>query len=88
MTEIDLLIVGAGPVGLYGAYYAGVRGLSCAVVVATDVTPEELITWCRDGLAHFKAPRQVVFADDLPKTATGKLQRFKVRRLLASSPIG
>ena len=35
--------------------------------------------WCRDGLAHFKAPRKVVFVDDLPKTATGKLQRFKVR---------
>jgi len=32
VTEVDLLIVGAGPVGLYGAYYAGVRGLSCAVV--------------------------------------------------------
>ena len=58
-----------------------------AVVVATDVTPEELITWCRDGLAHFKAPRQVVFADDLPKTATGKLQRFKVRALLVESVV-
>ena len=32
MTEVDILIVGAGPVGLYGAYYAGVRGLSVAVV--------------------------------------------------------
>ncbi|MGI8522446.1 MAG: NAD(P)/FAD-dependent oxidoreductase [Nocardioides sp.] len=30
--EVDLLIVGAGPVGMYGAYYAGVRGLSVAVV--------------------------------------------------------
>jgi len=30
--EVDVLIVGAGPVGLYGAYYAGVRGLSVAVV--------------------------------------------------------
>ena len=58
-----------------------------AVVVATGVTPEELITWCRDGLAHFKAPRQVVFADDLPKTATGKLQRFKVRALLVESVV-
>ena len=29
-TEVDVLIVGAGPVGLYGAYYAGVRGLSVA----------------------------------------------------------
>ncbi|UUZ45528.1 NAD(P)/FAD-dependent oxidoreductase [Janibacter limosus] len=31
-TKVDLLIVGAGPVGLFGAYYAGVRGLSTAVV--------------------------------------------------------
>ena len=31
-VEVDILIVGAGPVGLYGAYYAGARGLSVAVV--------------------------------------------------------
>ena len=30
--EVDLLLVGAGPAGLYGAYYAGVRGLRVAVV--------------------------------------------------------
>jgi len=53
------------------------------VVVAPGVTPEELVGWCRDGLAHFKAPRQVVFVDELPKTATGKLQRFKVREQVA-----
>lgn len=32
MTDVDVLIVGAGPVGLFGAYYAGVRGLRTAVV--------------------------------------------------------
>ena len=37
MHDVDLLLVGAGPVGLYGAYYAGVRGLSVAVV---DSLPE------------------------------------------------
>ncbi len=31
-VEVDILIVGAGPVGLFGAYYAGVRGLRTAVV--------------------------------------------------------
>jgi benzoate-CoA ligase family protein len=62
-----------------------------AVVVRGDapgdaeVDEAALIAWCRDGLAHFKAPRHVVFADDLPKTATGKLQRFKVRALLAAA---
>ncbi len=57
-----------------------------AVVVAEAVDEAELVAWCRDGLAHFKAPRQVIFVDDLPKTATGKLQRFKVRGLFSDSP--
>src|SRR3954463_8225718 len=35
--QVDLLIVGAGPSGLYGAYYAGFRGLSSAIV---DALPE------------------------------------------------
>jgi acyl-coenzyme A synthetase/AMP-(fatty) acid ligase len=47
---------------------------------------QDLVGWCRDGLAHFKAPRRVVFVEDLPKTATGKLQRFKVRDQLADRP--
>ena len=37
MPEVDLLIIGAGPTGLYAAYYAGFRGLSVAVV---DSLPE------------------------------------------------
>lgn len=37
MHEVDVLIVGAGPVGLYGAYYAGFRGLSVALM---DSLPE------------------------------------------------
>jgi thioredoxin reductase (NADPH) len=36
-VDVDVLIVGAGPSGLYGAYYAGFRGLSSAVV---DALPE------------------------------------------------
>ncbi|WP_040699008.1 benzoate-CoA ligase family protein [Nocardia vinacea] len=47
-----------------------------------DITPEALIGWCRDGLAHFKSPRSVVFASELPKTATGKIQRFRVKEQL------
>jgi len=56
------------------------------VVVAEGVDEAELVAWCREGLAHFKAPRQVIFVEDLPKTATGKLQRFKVRGLFSDSP--
>ena len=53
------------------------------VVVRGEITAEELVLWCRDGLAAFKRPRQVIFLDRLPKTATGKIQRFKVRQIVA-----
>jgi fatty-acyl-CoA synthase len=41
-------------------------------------TPEELIAWCRSHLAAYKCPRFVVFSD-IPKTSTGKIQKFKLR---------
>ncbi|MEZ5785795.1 MAG: acyl-CoA synthetase [Xanthobacteraceae bacterium] len=47
---------------------------------AGAVTKEEIIGYCRDHLAHFKVPRHVVFSD-LPKTSTGKIQKFELRRL-------
>jgi benzoate-CoA ligase family protein len=39
----------------------------------------ELTAFVRDGLAAFKAPRSIDFVDELPKTATGKIQRFRLR---------
>ena len=39
---------------------------------------EELIQFCRDNLAHFKCPKKIVFTE-LPKTATGKIQKFILR---------
>jgi len=39
---------------------------------------QELIAFCRDNLAHFKAPRSVVFGP-LPRTSTGKIQKFRLR---------
>jgi acyl-coenzyme A synthetase/AMP-(fatty) acid ligase len=54
-----------------------------AVVAKASVTEDELIQWCRDGLAAFKRPRRVVFVAELPKTATGKMQRYRVREQLA-----
>jgi fatty-acyl-CoA synthase len=41
-------------------------------------TGEEIIAWCRERLAHFKCPRHVVF-HEIPKTSTGKIQKFKLR---------
>jgi fatty-acyl-CoA synthase len=44
-----------------------------------DATGEELVAFVRDRLAHFKAPHGVTFVTELPKTATGKIQKFVLR---------
>jgi fatty-acyl-CoA synthase len=44
----------------------------------TTASADELLAWCRDHLAGYKCPRQIVFAE-IPKTSTGKLQKFKLR---------
>jgi fatty-acyl-CoA synthase len=51
------------------------------VVLASGAaaTEAELIAFARDRLAHFKAPRAVTFVTELPKTATGKIQKFVLR---------
>ena len=41
-------------------------------------TEDDIIAFCRDNMAKFKVPKTVVF-DDLPKTSTGKIQKFKLR---------
>ncbi|MFV0296219.1 MAG: acyl-CoA synthetase [Hyphomicrobiaceae bacterium] len=46
-----------------------------------EATTEEIIGWCREHLAHFKSPRHVVFAE-IPKTSTGKIQKFQLRKQL------
>ncbi len=48
---------------------------------ASEATVQELKQFCRSGLAGYKYPRWFAFVDKLPKTATGKIQRFKLRQL-------
>ena len=53
----------------------------CAFVTIKEgdpTTAEEIIAFCRENMAHYKVPRTVVFGP-LPKTSTGKLQKFKLR---------
>ena len=46
---------------------------------ADESLSQDLLDHCRDGLARYKYPRWINFVEDLPKTATGKIQRFKLR---------
>jgi fatty-acyl-CoA synthase len=55
----------------------------CAFIelkAGATASAEELIEWCRERLARFKVPRHVVFAE-LPKTSTGKIQKFRLREM-------
>jgi fatty-acyl-CoA synthase len=45
-----------------------------------SATEPELIAYTRDRLAHFKAPHGVTFVQELPKTATGKIQKYVLRK--------
>ena len=49
------------------------------VVSSADVTEQEIIDYCREKIAHYKCPTSVEFRDELARTATGKLQKFKLR---------
>jgi benzoate-CoA ligase family protein len=46
---------------------------------AGEAMTEQLLRHCKDALAPYKYPRWIHYTDDLPKTATGKIQRFKLR---------
>jgi fatty-acyl-CoA synthase len=48
----------------------------------TEVSETEIIQFCRQSLARFKVPKRVVFGE-LPKTSTGKIQKFALREQAA-----
>jgi thioredoxin reductase (NADPH) len=88
VVEIDLLVVGAGPCGLYAAYYAGFRGLSIAVVDAlpdpggqiTALYPEKVIF----DVAGFPAVR----GKDLVENLVRQAAPFSPRYFLGEQAIG
>jgi fatty-acyl-CoA synthase len=59
----------------------------CAFIelkAGAQTTPEDIIAHCKQHLAGFKVPRAVVFCE-LPKTSTGKIQKFELRKIAGSS---
>jgi acyl-CoA synthetase (AMP-forming)/AMP-acid ligase II len=45
-----------------------------------SVTPESVISWCRENMANYKVPRRVAVVDTLPMNSTGKVQKNELRR--------
>jgi crotonobetaine/carnitine-CoA ligase len=50
-----------------------------AVVAREPIEAEAIAAWCRDRLAPIKVPRYVVFVDSLPKTATHRVEKYRLR---------
>ncbi|OBI36579.1 FadD3 family acyl-CoA ligase [Mycobacterium sp. E2238] len=49
------------------------------VVTKTQVSEDDLLIWCRERMAGFKAPRSIQFLDELPLNATGKVMKDQLR---------
>ena len=49
------------------------------VVAKSKISEDDLLTWCRERMAGFKVPRSIVFLDELPLNATGKVMKDRLR---------
>jgi len=60
--------------------------IPCAFITikngADVLSEDDVIAHCREHLAGFKIPKRVIFAPELPKTSTGKLQKHVLRAQL------
>jgi fatty-acyl-CoA synthase len=63
--------------GVPDAFFGEV--VAAAVRAKSEVPPEELMAWCAEGLAKFKVPKYVRFVSGFPMTASGKIQKYKLR---------
>jgi fatty-acyl-CoA synthase len=60
----------------------------CAFIIprpGADLTPEDVRDFCRGKIANHKIPRYVLFLDAFPMTASGKIQKFKLREMAAGA---
>ncbi|TDD33718.1 fatty acid--CoA ligase family protein [Actinomadura sp. KC06] len=69
----------SGVVGVPDARLGEVGRAHVRLRPGRSATADELIGHCRERLANFKVPREVVFVDDLPKTASGKVRRVELK---------
>jgi acyl-CoA synthetase (AMP-forming)/AMP-acid ligase II len=88
-AEIEGIMVahpGVGQVAVIGVPDDRLGEVGVAFVVArpgATIDSDELIAWCRDHMANFKAPRQVKVVDALPVNPTGKVMKFELRAAYA-----
>jgi fatty-acyl-CoA synthase len=65
--------------GMPDTFFGETVAAAVRVKPGAATTPEELTAWCASSLAKFKVPRYVRFVAEFPMTASGKVQKFKLR---------
>jgi thioredoxin reductase len=88
VVEIDLLVVGAGPCGLYAAYYAGFRGLSVAVVDALPETGGQITALYPEKVIYDIAGFPGVRGKDLVDNLVAQAAPFSPTYLLGEQAVG
>ncbi len=78
----EAAVVGV-PDDKWGELVTAVVVISVTDPGADPPTGLDLIAHCREHLAGYKCPKRVEFVDSLPRTATGKIQKFRIRQQLA-----
>lgn len=71
-------------VAVIGIPVAGITTIKATIVLKAFHQPSlllvsELQDWCKGRLQRYQFPHAIDFVEDLPKTTTGKIQRFKLR---------
>lgn len=56
------------------------------IIAETTMTEDELQDFCKQGLADFKVPKHIRFVSEFPMTVTGKLQKFRMRKMAIEQP--
>ena len=70
-------------VGVASAKYGEEVGAFIIAKEGYSLTPEDVRDYCRGKISNFKIPKYVVFVDTFPMTASGKIQKFKLREMAA-----
>jgi len=59
-----------------------------ALKAGCQAASEEIVAFCRERLAAYKAPKEVCFVEELPRNAMGKVQKGELRERYCTGPEG
>lgn len=80
-------VAGVGVVGVTTGDVSRIAAfVECRDDPGDDALADELRAWCKERLRRYEYPHIVTFVDSLPRTLTGKVQRFRLREWAAAAP--